>query len=120
MFARKQDTAVTLDCKVACQENHYSVCGTFQIPISVAFDAHELDHIEAEIENAGKEFKRQVTRHVLEAADRRFAEVAQTANSSFHKHGTRPFTIVARYGDVTFDRQRLFDPQKKMTLIEYH
>ena len=36
MFAQKEDTAVTLDCKVECRENHYSIVGTFQIPISVA------------------------------------------------------------------------------------
>ena len=113
MVAQKQDTALTLDCKVECRENHYFAVGTFQIQISTTFDIHELDQIEAEIEQAGQEFKRQVTRHTLEAADRRIAEVAQVANPDFHKHGTRPFTIVARYGDVNFDRQRLHNPKKK-------
>ena len=115
MFAQKQDTAVTLDCKVACQENQYSVAGTFQIPISVAFDAHELDQIEAEIENAGQEFKRQVTRHVLESADRQVAEVAQTANSSFHKHGSRPFTIVLRFGNFGACEARRETPNASTT-----
>ena len=113
MVAQKQDTPLTLDCKVECRENHYSAVGTFQIQLSPTFDVHELDQIEVEIEKAGQEFKRQVTRHTLEAADRRIAEVAQVANPDFHKHGTRPFTIVARYGDVTFDRQRLHNPKKK-------
>ena len=105
MVAHKQDTALTRDCKVERQgnpkiaanpyaENQYVVTGTFQIRISTTFDVHEPDQIEAEIEQAGQEFKRQVTRHVLEAADRRIAEVAQVANTDFHKHGTRPFTIV--------------------------
>ncbi|MCL2118057.1 MAG: hypothetical protein FWH27_06470 [Planctomycetaceae bacterium] len=34
-------------------------------------------------------------------------------NPELHKHGTCPFTIVARYGEVTFQRQRLFHPTKK-------
>ena len=50
MVAQKQDTALTLDCKVECREKHYFVVGTFQIPISSTFDVHELDQIEAEIE----------------------------------------------------------------------
>ena len=113
MVAQKQDTALIRDCKVECQKNHYSTVGTFQIQISPTFDIHELDQIEAEIEQVGQEFKRQLTRHVLEAADCRIAEVAQVANSDYHKHGTRPFTVVARYGDVTFERQRLHNPKKK-------
>jgi len=117
MFAQKEDTAVTLDCKVECRKNHYFATGTFQIPLSPAFDVHELDQIESKIEQAGQAFKRQLTRHVLEAADRRVTEVAQTANPCLHKHGSRPFTIVARYGDVTFDRQRLLDPKTRKTLI---
>jgi len=117
MVAQKQDTPVIVDCKVECRENHYSVVGTFQIPISVAFDAHELDHIEAKIEQAGQALKRELTRYVLEAADRRIAEVAQVANPCLHKHGSRPFTIVARYGDVTFDRQRLLDPKTQKSMI---
>ena len=36
MFAQKQDTAVTLDCKVACQENHCLVIGTFQSVLAFA------------------------------------------------------------------------------------
>jgi len=86
MVAHKQDTALTLDCKVECRENpdnaanpyaenQYVVTGTFQIRISTTFDVHELDQIEAEIEQAGQEFKRQSTRHVLEAADRRIGSV---------------------------------------------
>ncbi|MCL2348841.1 MAG: hypothetical protein FWC50_11360 [Planctomycetaceae bacterium] len=108
MIAPSQDTRITLDCKVECQENrdlhanHYTLAGTFQCHVGTSFDAYELDQIEAEIEKLGQEFKRQLTQHVLEAADRRVAEVAQTANPEFHKHGTRSFTIVARYGDVTF------------------
>jgi hypothetical protein len=117
MFAQKQDATLTQDCQVKCQENQISVGGMFQVQFSIAFDGHELDHIESEIEKAGQEFKRQVTRHVLESADRRVAEVAQTANPCFHKHGVRPFTIVARYGEVQFDRQRLFDPKTRKTLI---
>jgi hypothetical protein len=113
MVAQKQDTALTLDCKVECREKHYFAVGTFQIPISSTFDVHELDQIEAEIEIIGQEFKRQLTRHVLEAADRRIVEVVQIANTDFHKHGTRPFSIVARYGTVTFQRQRLLNPKKK-------
>jgi hypothetical protein len=114
---QKQHDALTLDCQGECQENHYAVAGMFQVQLSIAFDAHELDHIESEIEKLGQEFKRQVTRHVVEAADHRIAEVAQTANPCFHKHGVRPFTIVARYGEVQFDRQRLFDPKTRKTLI---
>ena len=49
---------------------------------------------------------------VLEAADRRIAAVSQTANPQLHRRGTRPFVIVARYGEVKFQRQRLFDPKK--------
>ena len=115
MVAQKQDTPLIRDCKVECRENHYSAVGTFQIQISTTFDIHELDQIESEIEKAGQEFKRQFTRQVLEAADCRIAEVAQVANTDYHKHGTRPFTVVARYGEVTFQRQRLHNPKKRRT-----
>ena len=90
MISQKQDTALTPDCKVECRENHYSAVGTFQIQLSPSFDVHELDQIEAEIEQAGQEFKRQLTRHVIEAADRRIAEAAQTANTDYHKHDLVP------------------------------
>jgi len=129
MFAPSQDTRITLDCKVSLQENdnsqnrilqnfdsqerHFTVAGTFEFQLATSFDTHELDQIEAAIEKIGQEFKRQATRQVLEAADRRVAEVARVANPDLHKHGTRPFTIVARYGDVMFNRQRLFNPTKK-------
>ena len=102
MFAKNQDTPVTADRQVECRGNHDFAAGTFQIRFSTSFDVHELDQIESEVEHVGQEFKRQLTRQVLEAADRRLAEVAQAANSCLHKHGTRPFTIVARYGEVKF------------------
>ena len=114
MTAPQQDTSIRLSCKVECQKNQYSVDGTFQCSLFSPFDTHELDQIESEIEKIGieseiekigQEFKRQLTQQILETADHRIAEVAQTANPGFHKHGTRPFTIVARYGDVTFQRQ---------------
>ena len=70
MVAHKQNTALTLDCKVERRENpenaanpyaenQYVVTGTFQIQLSTTFDVHELDQIEAEIEQVGQEFKRQ-------------------------------------------------------------
>jgi len=117
MFAQKQDTPIIVDCKVECRENHYSVAGTFQCLISVSPGGHKLDQIESECEQAGQTLKRELTRHVLEAADRRIAAVAQTANPAFHKHGSRPFTIVARYGEVQFDRQRLPDPKTQKSMI---
>jgi hypothetical protein len=114
-----------LDCKVRLHENdnsqkngdlqehHYSVAGTFQFQLATTLDVHELDQIEAAIEKVGQELKRQLTQHVVEAADRRVVEVAQVANPELHKHGTRPFTIVTRYGEVKFQRQRLFNPTRK-------
>ena len=117
MTAPQQGTPIRLSCKVECQKNQYSVDGTFQCSLFSPFDVHELDQIESEIEKIGQAFKRQLTQQILETADHRIAEVAQTANPGFHKHGTRPFTIVARYGEVTFRRQRLFDSKKEETLI---
>ena len=117
MTAPKQDTPLRLGCKVECRKNQYSVSGTFPCQRSSPFDVHELDQIEAEVEKIGQKFKRQLTQQVLETADRRIAEVAQVAHPDLHKHGTRPFTIVARYGEVTLHRQRLFDPRKLKTLI---
>ncbi|MCL2624140.1 MAG: hypothetical protein FWD31_10795 [Planctomycetaceae bacterium] len=46
-------------------------------------DVCELDQVEAKIEQAEQEFKRQVWDQALEAADRRIAEVAQTVNHRF-------------------------------------
>jgi len=119
MTAPKQNSLISLHCQVDCRENLYAAIGTFQCQLAPAFDSRELDQIESEIETIGQEFKRQLTQHVLETADNRIAEVAQAANPNLHKHGSRPFTIVARYGEVTFKRQRLFDPKKpqKQTLI---
>ena len=74
MTARKQNTLITLDCKVSPQENLYSVTGTFQCRLAVPFDSQELDQIEANIEHAGQEFKRQLTQQVLEAASRRTSQ----------------------------------------------
>ena len=81
MVAQKQDTALTLDCKVECRETHYFAVGTFQIPISSTFDVHELDQIESEIEKAGQDFKRQLTRQVLEAAGHRVDRLEQKATT---------------------------------------
>ena len=70
MFAKNQDSSVTLDSQVECLGNHDFAAGTFQIRFSTSFDVHELDQIESGIKQAGQEFKRQLTRHVLVAADR--------------------------------------------------
>ena len=97
MVAQKQDTALIRDCKVECRENpeiaehQYVVTGTFQIQISSTFDVHELDQIESEIEQAGQEFKRQATRHVLKTADCRIAGLPKLP-----KLPTRIFTSTAR------------------------
>jgi len=50
MFASCQDTPLSLDCTVTCQENRYSLAGTFEFQLTTTFDAHELDQIEAAIE----------------------------------------------------------------------
>ena len=105
MTDRNHNTTIALDCKVDSQENLYPIAGTFPCRLFVPFDVHELDQIEAKIANAGQEFKRQFTKQVLEEADRRIAQVAQAANPKLHKHDSRPFTIVARYGEVRFHFQ---------------
>lgn len=111
MPAQKQNKLINLDCKVVSQNNQYILAGTFQGRLVVDPALNELDQIEAEIEALGQEFKRQITRHTLETAD------SQIANPDLHKHGSRPLTIVGRYGKVRFKRQRLFNPKKKETLI---
>jgi len=60
MIAQKKDNPVSINCKVECQENHYSIVGTFQCRLHSSFDGLELDQIEAEVERIGQEFKRQL------------------------------------------------------------
>ena len=107
MPARPQDTALIVHCQAEFRDNQYFVSGTFQCQLSPTFDVHELDNLVCSIESVGQDFKRQLTPTVLATADARVAAVALRANRNFRKHGTRPFSIVARYGEVPFQRQRL-------------
>ena len=89
MFTPSQDSRITWDSQASLQNphnsqkncdsqaNHDTVAGTFQFQLAATFDAHEWDQIEAEVEKIGQEFKRQLTQHVHETANRRVAEVAQ-------------------------------------------
>lgn len=115
MNAQEHNSSIAVNCKVESQENQYLTIGNFQNILKIDPNENELDQIEAGIEVAGQQWKRQALRAVLEAADVRVAKVAQAANPDLHKHGSRPFTIVARCGKITFKRQRLFNPKKTKT-----
>jgi len=63
---------------------------------------HELEvHFIGRWRNTGTQF----TMNFKDAATRLAREVAPCC----HKHGTRPFTIIAPYGRLKVDRQRLRD-----------
>jgi len=88
-----------------------ALVGTFSVPLIFENTIDGLDHIEAQIEHAGQEFKRQTTPAALEAADAQCSKLFQQSQPHFIKNGKPPFTIVTQYGEIKFRRQRLRNTQ---------
>ena len=116
MSTPHQDTALVFKSTVAPTENGgLALVGTFAIPLVFDNTADGLDQIEALIEHAGQEFKRQTTPIALEAADAQCSQLFQQTQPHLVKHGKPPFTIVTQYGEVQFKRQRLRNTQTGKT-----
>jgi hypothetical protein len=117
MPAPHQDTAPVFKSEVTPTENGGLVLvGSFRVPLVFENIVDGLDQIEAQIERAGQEFKRQTTPAALEAADARCSQLFQQTQPHLIKNGKPPFTIVAQYGEVKFKRQRLVNTQTGKTL----
>jgi len=112
MPAPSQDTALVFKSEVTpTDKGGLTLVGTFAVPLVFENTANGLDALEAQIEHAGQEFKRQTTPIALEAADAQCSHLFQQTQPHWIKHGKPPFTIVAQYGKVKFKRQRLLNTQ---------
>jgi hypothetical protein len=112
-----QDTASVFKSEVTQTANGgLALAGTFHVPLVFENTIDGLDQIEALIEHAGQEFKRQTTPAALEAADAQCSQLLLQTQPHLKKHGKPPFTIVAQYGEVKFKRQRLLNTQTGKTL----
>jgi hypothetical protein len=117
MHAQGENNGLSVECKVVAEKNGYFVSGQFDYFVPTAESVNELDHIEQWTEQIGQEFKRVVCVETLQAADARNSECFRTANGRLRKHGSSPFTIIAKCGRIKIERQRMFDPQTGQTMI---
>ena len=117
MNAQEENTGLSVECKVVTTEKGYFAIGRFCYFVPFAEPDNELDHIEKRIEQVGQEFKRVVCVETLQAADARNTECFRSANGRLRKHGSSPFTIIAKCGRIKINRQRLLDPQTGQTMI---
>ena len=117
MSTPTQDTTSVFKSEVTTTENGVAaLVGTFFVPLVFENTADGLDQIEAQIEHAGQEFKRQTSPVALEAADAQCSQLFQQSQPNFVKNGKPSFTIVTQYGDIKFRRQRLRNTQARKTL----
>ena len=117
MHAQDENNGLSVECKVVAEKNGYFLSGQFDYFVSFAESDNELDHIEKRIEQIGQEFKRVVCVETLQVADARNAECFRLANNRLRKHGSSPFTIIAKCGRIKIKRQRMLDRQTGQTMI---
>jgi len=111
MSTPNQDTPPIFKSEVTTENGVAALVGTFFVPLVFENTADGLDQIEAQIEHAGQEFKRQTTPAALEAADAQCSQLFQQSQPHFIKNGKPSFTIVTQYGEIKFRRQRLRNTQ---------
>jgi len=68
-------------------------------------------------DHIGQVLKQHTALAALEHADQQAVQLAQEVALHLHKHGSRPFTLIAPYGRLKLRRQRLLDPRTGKTFI---
>ena len=117
MIAQNKSTQFYTSCTANELEGSFRITGSFDIQVSLASSPDELDKIIAIADHVGQLVKQNVATTTLERADQRAAELAREVAGHLHKHGKRPFTLIAPYGRLKMKRQRLFDTQTSKTII---
>jgi hypothetical protein len=112
-----QSIPFSAQCKVEDIDGTLRLIGSFDVPYNIAASANELDEIIALAEHIGQVLKQNIAIAALEHADQQAARLAQEVAPHLHKHGSRPFTLIAPYGRFKLKRQRLFDPRNGKTCI---
>ena len=116
MTAQTKSTQFHADCKV--DDNGYlHLTGSFAVRAAIAPICGEIDQIVDLADHIGQLLKQQIAVVTIQEADRRAAQLAQNVAPHCHKHGTRPFTIIAPYGRLKVNRQRLFDTTTNKAFI---
>lgn len=93
--------------QVVSTPNGYKITAHYEVFIESARDENELDQIEGQVEKVGQELKRRLYGRTLQAADQKATELAQNLSDEWIKNGTKPFTIMTRFGKVEIQRQQL-------------
>lgn len=117
MTAQNEFTQFYTDCKALEQNGSFLIVGSFRVRADIVPSAEELDRIVELADQIGDFIKRNIATTTLEQADRRAARLAQEIAPHLQKHGRRSFTIIAPYGRLKPNRQRLFDPKTGKTVI---
>ena len=91
MSTPNQDTTPIFKSEVTTENGVAALVGTFFVPLVFENTADGLDQIEAQIEHAGQEFKRQTTPAALEAADAQCSQLFQQSQPHFIKNGKPSF-----------------------------
>ena len=108
MTAQSQFTQFFADCKVD-ENGYFHLTGSFDVRANIAPSESELDQIVDLSDQIGQRVKQIIATATIQEADQRTAGLAQDVAPYCHKHGTRPFTIIAPYGHLKVNRQRLRD-----------
>ena len=117
MIAQTKDNGLAIDCKVETTPNGYQRVGNFHAEVLINNHNNELDQIEKQIEQIGRQIKRDLCRTTLETADERNVQLLQKTQSHLHKNGKIPFTIIATFGKIRLYRQRLRNATTGKTII---
>ena len=117
MTTEQQYTTNEVECKAVLENNEIQILGTFHFSMSLDPQMNELDMLIATAEAIGQMVKERVAITSLEESDRRATAVAQRCAERLHKNGTRPFTIIAPFGRIKIQRQRLRNPVTGKTFI---
>jgi len=110
-----QNTPLVLKSEATPNELGTTIIGTFTLQVFHENSPNDLDDLEAPIELAGQEFKRQTCSVALVAADQRCSQLFQQTQPPLTKNGKPTFTIIARFGEVKIKRQRLRDTRTGKT-----
>ena len=106
-----QSIPFSAQCKVENIGGTLQLTGTFSLPYDIASTASELNDIIDLADQIGQVLKQEIAVTALQHADSQSARLAQEVAPHLHKHGSRPFTLIAPYGRLKMQRQRLLDPR---------
>lgn len=87
--------------------NGYKITAHYEAFIESNRQENELDQIEIQVEKIGQHLKRRIYGETIQAADQHASELVQATSDEWIKNGTKPFTLMTRFGKVQIQRQQL-------------